>query len=640
MFDDQGQYERIAAQARDDGRAGAVNAPTLNYLDGRRLARGLRAGIARVLADKDTLNRINVFPVADGDTGTNIAATLGTVLVRLDDSEPHAGKVLAGVADAALDGARGNSGAILAQFFQGVYDKAAAFDRLTAQDYAAAVRQGARYAREALSSPREGTILTVIADYAKALAQQPARRTETDLRTMLQRGLAASRRSLANTPKQLEVLRRSGVVDAGAKGFVDLLEGIDEYLRRGSLREQADPEALIAAEEFVDTGETFEHSTFRYCTECLISGEDIDRRRLREQISALGDSVVIAGTRHKVKVHVHTDHPEQVFELAGRLGGVTGEKADDMHAQTDNAHHRARQKVAVLMDSAGDVPEALMERFNINVVPLRVQFGDVHFLDKVTLTPSELFERMRNDEAHPSTSQPSPADLRRQYDFLASHYEGVLSIHITSRVSGTWQAATAAAQRAARPDAIHVMDTGSASLGQGLIAVYAAECADAGFDLDTTRALCEAIALQTKAYAYVRDLRYAVRGGRVPKGVKAVADFLRLTPVLGNTPDGRIAARGVLFGRDGLPAKLSRFVRRRHAPGHRYRLFIGHGSAPEDGAALRRELAHVYPEADMHETEIGTALGVHGGPGIVVVGIQAYEPPRALAARLGLHPPP
>jgi dihydroxyacetone kinase-like predicted kinase len=320
MFDDHVQYERLAAQAqRHDGDDNRVNAPTISYLDGRRLARGLRAGIARVLADKDVLNKINVFPVADGDTGTNIASTLGTVLVRLDDDEPHAGRLLANVADAALDGARGNSGAILAQFFQGLYDQVAPLPRLMPEDYAAAVKSGARYARDALSAPKEGTILTVISDYAKALAQQSSsRRGPADLRVMLQQGLVASRRSLANTPKQLEVLRRSGVVDAGAKGFVDLLEGIDDFVRRGSVRDRVEASELLEVEEFADSVEAFDTSTYRYCTECLITGEDIDRRRLREQTAAIGDSVVIAGSRHKVKVHVHTDHPDQVFELAER----------------------------------------------------------------------------------------------------------------------------------------------------------------------------------------------------------------------------------------------------------------------------------------------------------------------------------
>ncbi|MEO0423379.1 MAG: DegV family protein [Pseudomonadota bacterium] len=637
MFDDEGQYEKHVSEAQlIDGR---LRAPAINYLDGQRLARGLRAGIARVLADKDALNKINVFPVADGDTGTNIASTLGTVLVRLDESEQHAGRLLAGVADAALDGARGNSGAILAQFFQGLSDHTADLPRLDAKEFADAVKRGARYAREALSQPREGTILSVLSEYAKALSQQRQPKTgATDMRVVLQHGLAAARRALANTPKQLEVLRKSGVVDAGAKGFVDLLEGVDDYLRSGSLREQTHVADIADADAFAAELDSYEESEFRFCTECLITGDDIDRRKLREQTAAIGDSVVIAGSRRKVRLHIHTDHPDQVFELAARQGVVSGQKADDMHTQAGHVHHQSAQKVAVLMDSAGDVPEDLIEEHNIHLVSLRVHFGDTNFLDKVTLTPEELFERMKTDPEHPSTSQPSPADLRRQFDFLASHYESVLSVNVTSKASGTWQAAASAAQRATQPEKLHVLDTGNATLGQGLIAVYAAECAKAGYNLETTLALCEAIGQQTKAYAYVRDLRYAVRGGRVPGGVKAVADLLRLTPILGNRRDGRITAVGVLAGRTKLPERLTRFISARHASDSRLRIFVGHGDAPADCEELAQRLRTAYPSHEScHQTEVGTALGVHGGPGLVVVGLQHYVPPAELAAQLGLE---
>ncbi|MCI0434430.1 MAG: DAK2 domain-containing protein, partial [Gemmatimonadetes bacterium] len=136
-------------------------------LDGPQLALALRAGIRRVLQDQEHLNKINVFPVPDGDTGTNLALTLGAVLTVLrQGDESHAGKLLTRVADAALDGARGNSGAILAQFFVGLSDQLSHLRELSPRDFAVGVEGGARYAREALSEPREGTLITVLSDFA------------------------------------------------------------------------------------------------------------------------------------------------------------------------------------------------------------------------------------------------------------------------------------------------------------------------------------------------------------------------------------------------------------------------------------------------------------------------------------------
>ena len=148
------------------------------YLDGPRLSRGLRAGIHRLMADQDRLNRINVFPVPDGDTGTNLAMTMQSVLSALARcNDRHAGRTLETVADAALDGARGNSGAILAQFFLGLGDACGHLRLITTDNFIDAVQRGADYARDALSEPRDGTILSVLADFAKELRRdrlQPA----------------------------------------------------------------------------------------------------------------------------------------------------------------------------------------------------------------------------------------------------------------------------------------------------------------------------------------------------------------------------------------------------------------------------------------------------------------------------------
>src|SRR5690606_28685392 len=169
-------------------------------------------------------NKSNVFPVPDGDTGTNTALTLTAVLAGVSGRlDRHVGNLLNALADAALDGARGNSGAILAQFFQGLSDGATALRMLSVKRFTRAVRLGADYAREAIAEPKEGTLLTVLTDFAHALETRIETTDERDLAELLEYGLSAAERSLAGTTQQLEALRRAGVVDAGAAGFVELL---------------------------------------------------------------------------------------------------------------------------------------------------------------------------------------------------------------------------------------------------------------------------------------------------------------------------------------------------------------------------------------------------------------------------------
>jgi DegV family protein with EDD domain len=599
----------------------------IGYIDGIRLRRALQAGIHRVLSRQDHLNRINVFPVPDGDTGTNIAFTLNAVLARLSASaEQHVGRLLTQVADAALDGARGNSGAILAQFFQGLSDAAAPLRAMDTRGFSQAVTTGADYAREALAEPREGTLLTVLADFAHELGTR-CEQAAGDFRGLLETGLKRAESSLAETPAKLAVLKRAGVVDAGAAGFVELLRGVIEFVQDGSLRGLPDTTAAPTDGEEA-AGGAEPASRYRFCTECLVEGSDIDRRHLREALGELGDSLVLAGSKRKAKVHIHVNDPDEVFRIAERFGSVSGQKADDMHQQQASAHAR-HERAVIVTDSGADIPESELERLDIHMVPVRVNFGAHSYLDKVTLTPAEFYRELRSNPAHPQTSQPAPGDFRRQFQFLASHYEAVVSINLTARVSGTWQSAQSAAARA-EGDAVTVIDSLNVSTGQGLLTMYAAECAQAGLPTREVIERVSAARATTFTWGVLRDLTWSVRGGRVSKSTKLIADLLHLTPVLKATADGRIVRGGLLLGHGRILDKFAAFVARRARGGVQYRLAVGHCACAEDGEALRQRLLAALP--DVHSSylmEVGPALGTHAGPGALVVSLQEYQPPVA-----------
>ena len=603
-----------------------MSAAVLQRLDGTQLARALRAGIRRLQQQQEHLDRINVFPVPDGDTGTNLVITTAAVLAALLRGPlDHAGQVLTRVADAALDGARGNSGAILAQFFLGLGDRAGHLSELTAAQFADAMQGGASYAREALAEPREGTILTVLQDVATDLnAQLPA--SGHDLRRLLRHALERARVSLAATRDQLEALHKADVVDAGAAGFVVLLEGMADYLDSGELDES--PLAALALHDEPESAGDQASLEHRWCTECMVKGDVVDRRRLRERLAAIGSSLVVAGTQTKVRVHVHASEPSEVFRIAADFGAVSGEKADDMQRQQEATLHAAHRKVAIVTDSAADIPEDELERLDIHLVPVRVHFGEHSYLDKVSLGPEEFYRLLASSPLHPKTSQPPAGDFRRVFEYLSSHYQSVVCLSLTGRVSGTRQAAESAAARVGAHDRVVVIDTANASAGQGLIALYAAECAAGGLDLEAVVAATRAMLPRTRTFASLVTLDYVVRGGRVPAFVRTVANVLGISPLLASFPDGRVSVGGALLGRRDLTRKFGRFVARRIDPARRYRLIVGHGDAPAEGQRLLEALLHGRANIERSWLmPLGTALGVHGGPGMLVVGLQDYEPP-------------
>jgi len=593
-------------------------------LDGLRLNRALRAGIVRLLSRQEHLNKINVFPVPDGDTGTNLAITMGAVLGILQRApDAHAGNTLTRVADAALDNARGNSGAILAQFLLGLGDRLGHLARLNPLDLAEGALGGVAYARESLSEPREGTILSVLTDFAQAAHAAAAGATE--FRPVLDCAMRAAQASLARTTEQLEALRRANVVDAGALGFVELASGLADYIASGSDTEPDPGNAGVIDASSVATAGSEVDLEYRWCTECVVSGENVDRRRLREALSTHGASLVVAGLAHKARVHIHANDPAEVFRVARQFGHVSGEKADDMHRQQRAAHAKNR-RVAIVTDSAADIPEDEMDRLDIHMVPTRVHFGDRSYLDKVGITAEEFFNEIERGAHHPKTSQPPPGDFRRRFEFLASHYDSVLSINLTRRVSGTLAAAESAAARTSTHGEVQIIDSLNASAGQGLVVLHAAEVAETGAGLTEVAAATRTILHATYTFGLMGSLEYAVRGGRVPRWVKRVADALRMMPVLGNDALGRIRPVGVLLGRRNLREKFARFVERRMADDRSYRILIGHANREADGDWLLERLrgdnvgwGRVVP--------LGSALGAHGGPGMLVVGLQEYVPP-------------
>jgi DegV family protein with EDD domain len=602
----------------------------ISYLDGRRLNRSLRAGVRRVLAQQEQLNKINVFPVPDGDTGTNLALTLAAVGTALSERPSrHAGTLLIAVADAALDGARGNSGAILAQFLQGLADELGTRDRIHAPGLAAGLAAASRYARDAMAAPLDGTILTV-ADEVAAAATEISAAGVTDLAEMLDGLLVRARQALESTRSGLEAMRRAGVVDAGAQGFVLLLEGIDEFVSGGSLRDEVELPASVLDMAAVaargDPGDS-DAPRFRFCTECMLTGDGIDRHRVRETLSSLGDSMVLAGTRSKLKIHIHTDHPDQVFEAAREHGTVSATKADDMHQQTRTLG-RQGARAAVVTDSAADLPDWAYEDLAIHFVPLRINFGTRSYMDKVTLSAPEFFTELRAGRDHPTTSQPAPGDFRRVYEFLASHFEQVVSISLSRNFSGSWQAAASAAGRVRGGTPVTVIDSRTVSVGQGLIAMYAAECARAGWHGEMLTGAIESAVLRTQSYGLVTDLSFAVRGGRVGRGRKWVADRLGLVPIFGLSPEGRLVTRRLVFRRQDTAGALARYALSRMDGQRRWRVAVGHADRPAEAQRLKSLLEAGVPHLEScFVAEIGATLGAHGGPGTLVIAAQHYVPP-------------
>ena len=587
-------------------------------LDGTRFADVVRAGALAVVRERALLDRINVFPVPDADTGANLAATLRAA-ARLGDTSPSAiGAAARLAADAALDGARGNSGAIFAQFLHGMAESVR--DRLDVgtSEFAAAARQGSDAAYLALQEPREGTILSVVKAWAHELIEHADE--HDDFVEVLGRALAAARRALADTPKQLAVLARNHVVDAGGQGFVFFLEGVLEALRCdepvvwpvGELPEDT-PAPFAEVHADLDT-------TYRFCSEVLLSGEGLDREVVMAAVSGLGGSLVVAGAGSRMRVHLHTNMPRAFLDRAAGLGTIERSKVDDMILQQLAG---SAATIAIVTDSTCDLPEDIANRLGVVSVPLAVTIDGHTYRDGVDMTALEFYRRMRAARELPKSSQPAVADFVATYERLLEHHEGIVSLHIAGALSGTVQAAAVAAQ-AVDPARIRVIDSCKVSVGSGLLVEAVAEAIRAGVGLDEVERRARATRPQIKVLGTTSTLEYAVRGGRVSPRAARLIESAHLYPIIAFSDEGKAGKGGASLGFNGA---LRAIVRRalRFAGDGPARAMVVHTDALEAAETVAERLASGLGVSDVPVVRGGPVVATHVGLGCVSLAVRRLE---------------
>jgi DAK2 domain fusion protein YloV len=353
-----------------------------------RFRRVISSAYASLEARRQEVNDLNVFPVADGDTGDNMAMTLRAVMEELDRldglevDEVGRTQLVQALARAALMGARGNSGVILSQIVRGAAEELASRpgELVDPVLVAAAFARAADAAYESVREPAEGTMLTVFREMAHSLTRQLAHleadkqrlgrdvsdaQQDAILAEVLERAIEDGERAVARTPEQLEVLRESGVVDAGGHGLVLILAGVVAALRGDDeLPEVSHYEAPRLSLPH------HEDSRFRYCTNFIVSGSGLSSRDFLPRLEGLGDSVLVVGDEATLKVHVHTDEPEAAVALFEGAGEVTNLDVADMREQmAERSARLTAGRTGVLAVAAGEGLERLFAELGAHVVP-------------------------------------------------------------------------------------------------------------------------------------------------------------------------------------------------------------------------------------------------------------------------------
>ena len=445
-----------------------------------------------------------------------------------------------------------------------------------------------------------------------------------DFVDLFNKSLIKARESLAETPNKLAILKKAGVVDAGAQGFVNLIEGIVNFIEYGKIKSLKSVTSSTYKRKDFNLVEKAPMINFQFCAECLIEGINFDRQIISEGISFLGDSLIIAGSKDKAHIHIHTDNPEKVFTKLSEFGTVIKTKVDDMHQQFQYTKKiNQPHNIGLVTDSTCDLPLEIIKEHNIHVVPIVIQVGKESYMDQVEIKPHDFSHLLQTSNQKLSTSQPPPASFKKVYNKIATKYESIISLHLSEKLSGTLQASRIGAKSTNHDEKIHVIDSKTTTIALGLLLIEAARLIREGFNVEEIINKLKIAASNVKIFVSIPTLKYLMKSGRLSRSKGFLGTMINLKPIISLDQNGYIIEAAKVIGQKKVVQKTLdlaiKFARSVKKP----RFGIAHVAAPELAQWYCIKIQTFFNSSKVIITEASPALSVHigiGGAAIAVLG--------------------
>lgn len=500
-------------------------------IDSNELYSYIVSGAKNIIVNETNLNRLNVFPVPDGDTGTNLSLTMNSILTSAV-RQSYVSSTMKSISDIAVDHAYGNSGMIFAQYFNGLSQAISRKESLTPEEFVASLKSSAQFAFSSVTNPKEGTILTVMREWAHHLENH----IEEDFAQRIDHSLVQLKSAVQRTKQQLKVLRDHNVVDAGAMAFYYFVEGIAKFLKVRTIDDRQ--YAATVLEEVAENLTSIDIGAYRFCTQFLLrSNQDVEQ--IRSKLSPLGDSLVIASSQEHINVHLHTNQPSLVMKLLLQEGTVTSHKVDDMVMQA-NLLHKPVSKIAIVTDSIADLPQSYIDQNQVVVIPMNIIVDSVVYMDKLTMKPDDFYGRMDDYTMNPTSSQATPQLIKRIFDQLLQNYDEVLGIFVSSKMSGTYDRIVRVVDSLRKEGKkIAIIDSKVNSAAEGLLVMEAVKQRQEGKAFEDIVEHVEKKISDVRIFVSVKDLKYMLKGGRVSKTTGFVLSKLKLQPVISIDRNGK-----------------------------------------------------------------------------------------------------
>jgi len=583
----------------------------MDYLNGYDLYQMFNYGTSFVIKKRKKLNDINVFPVPDGDTGNNLAHTMQTIS-RESKAQESFQATLESISDSALIGARGNSGVIFAQFINGLRTASKGKELVTLDEFTEMALESVEHTYASLSNPVEGTMLTVIKDWANSLKETLS--AASNIKDFFLVAFAIAEKSLEKTKEQLAVLKKNNVVDSGAMGFVLFLKGINSYFNKETIEEVAYED--LELEHSHDFGEEI---TYRYCTEGLVEYKNQKEEVILETLKPYGDSLIVVMGGKMFRIHIHTNTPELVFQELRQFGHIVTQKVDDMIGDINIKKNDL--DTVIVTDSLADIDQQYLKDNNVVVIPININVENVTYTDKLTINNQILFNLIENALEYPTTATPTIKYINDLFSKLLLSYKNIIYIAVSSNLSATHNVIKKEVEQlVAKGKNIKIVDTLINSVAQGLLVKRAVDLLKAGKNIDEIAEVLNEEKEKTEILVCLETFKYAMMSGRLPKAVGKIGMFLGIRPIMSVDEKGKGAAFGFALSQKGITKRIVKRVQKDlDNPGIESYALIHclNKELLDEYAELFTKMIGKKPE---YLAEVSSATAIHSGKGSVAIG--------------------
>lgn len=574
----------------------------------------------KIVLNQEEINRINVFPVADKDTGYNLAATLlgveGTIYRK---NYPDLRELVKDIKEAAMMNARGNAGMIFTGYFIEVLDRIKHLRSIDSLHLAIAMKKGIKAAENSIAEPVEGTILDTIKAAGNASYNAAKIKKEKNIIKVLTEARKASETALRETKEKLAVLKENDVVDAGALGFLKIIEAWIESLK--GIEIKAGPESGIVVQP-----QTEEKMEYKYEVISVFkkSGK-IDLNRMKKELSLMGDSLDIIKLDDKIKFHIHTNQPEAIRQKF-RIFSEAEFKVEELLCSFP-PFSASRLPLGLVSDEVADLPEEILNKYQIEEVPLTARFSDGEIVRSRQEIYFKMREALKKRNPLPTTSAPTFKDFFSTYQKSLEKFEKILVITVSSKFSGTYSSARIARSIFKKPTKlnIYVFDCDTAEAAEGLITVKAAELISRGKLTEEVVEYLKDFCPKVTLIACIDDFRYAIYGGRLklPKILIVPLYFIQKMGIriLFGIKNGKVRFFGVTLGKN--VAKILSGEINKQRKGRKIRVAIAHADNRIAADNLKLNLEKNPDIEVLFVSSVSPVVGTHTGPGAVLA---AFHP--------------